>query len=541
MVLPLRSCADSGMTLAILHSRSLAGLQSQPVRVEADLANGLPQFNLVGLPGTAVRESRERVRAAIQNSGFDFPSRRVTVNLAPADLPKDSGRFDLVIALAILVADGQLAADSTEGCLFAGELSLSGLLLPIRAGFAWALSALRADGVRRLILPLANAGELATLGAEPRILCGDSLRAVVSHLRGGSPLITAQQHACRAPQQPVEPRVAGLTASFEPDAADPGLAWEDILGQAQAKRAALVAAAGQHSLLLLGPPGVGKSMVAHRMGQLLPPLGESEAHELAALQSLEGEPVQTLWRRPPVRSPHHSTTARALVGGGQPLRPGEISLAHHGLLFLDELPEFSREALEALREPLETGEVRLARVQDRLTLPARAMLVAAMNPCPCGYFGVAGARGRCRCTPDQVTRYRHRLSGPLLDRFDMMVSLAMPNPDEAWPLSTAKMRDQVRAVRDCVRSEACRPAGEVAARAPTREALSLLNQAAQREQWSQRVQGRIRGVALTLARLRAVAEGCDQTPEVGLADMAEAISLRRGLGQPAALRQAQAW
>lgn len=532
MVCLLRLCADSGMTLAILHSRGLSGLQSQPVRVEADLANGLPQFNLVGLPGTAVRESRERVRAAIQNSGFEFPSRRVTVNLAPADLPKDSGRFDLAIALAILVADGQLAAKATDDCLFAGELSLSGHLLPIRAGFAWALSALRASASHRLILPEANGPELAMLRAGPRMACASSLRAVVDHLRGRLKLPTAEALAS-ADQSP------GTSPGEEPEASP---RWEEILGQTQAKRAAMVAAAGHHSLLLFGPPGVGKSMVAHRMGGLLPPLEEDQAHELAALQSLDGEPVHHLWRRPPIRSPHHSISSRALVGGGQPLRPGEISLAHHGLLFLDELPEFSRDALEALREPLETGEVRLARVKDRLTLPAQSMLVAAMNPCPCGYYGVQGAVGRCRCMPEAITRYRNRLSGPLLDRFDLVVSMGMPQASETWPLSTEAMTERVHRVRALALSRFGVPTAKLTPgqlRPFFEDPLltTLLMETAQREQWSLRVQGRIQRVAMTLSLLKEVS---GQAGGLGLGELAEAISLRRAMALPAAVRAAGA-
>lgn len=511
------------MPLAILHSRTLVGLTSLPVRVEADLANGLPQFSLVGLPSTAVRESRERVRAAIQNSGFAFPARRVTVNLAPADLPKDSGHFDLAIALAILLADGQLPAPASsrlEKVVLAGELSLSGALLPIRAGFAWGLSALKNSSVHTLLLPSGNAPELSLLMGGPRIRCAHSLRSVCEDL--------LPTHS----QLPTADALGQSSLPRSPALLDAPLCWEDIHGQQQAKRAALVAAAGRHNLLLFGPPGVGKSMLAQRLGTLLPELTDSQAQESAALQSLDGSPLVQLWRRPPVRAPHHSTSSRALIGGGQPVRPGEISLAHNGLLFLDELPEFPRDALEALREPIETGEVRIARVHDRITLPARFMLVAAMNPCPCGFYGVSRVGMRCACRPEQVHRYRSRLSGPLLDRFDLVVSMGDPHMGDshalgkkdlspANPWTTEHMAAQVRAARH--------RAAEL--EQPMRsddDARTLLDQVVQAQGLSPRASSRITRVATTIAHL----EGARL---VSVAHMAEAISLRRALDVPPAL------
>ena len=499
------------MPLALIHTRALDGMSAPEVVVETHLANGLPAFSLVGLPDTEVREARDRVRAALQTCGFDFPQRRITVNLAPADLPKEGGCFDLPIALGILAASGQLDGATLAQYEFAGELSLSGALRPVRGALALAWNA--ADSGRTLVLPRASAAEAARV-EHVRLLAADDLLAVCAHLNGRGPLAPPAADV-------------GAPAPDYPDLAD-------VKGQAQARRALEIAAAGQHSLLLVGPPGSGKSMLAARLPGLLPAMDRDAALESAAIQSIEGGFDPRRWRQRPFRHPHHSVSAAALVGGGAHPRPGEISLAHEGVLFLDELPEFDRRVLESLREPLETGEVTVSRAARRATFPARFQFVAAMNPCPCGHLG--DVRRACRCTPDQIARYRGRLSGPLLDRIDLVVEVPALADDELLASAVGEPSADVGARVDRAWASQQRRQGlanarlsaaEVDARcAPDEAGRSLLRTAVARLGLSARAYHRVLRVARSIADL-ADAEA------VGAGHVAEAIQYRRPLpGQP---------
>jgi len=405
------------MSLAVLSSCALRGLAALRVRVEVHVGTGLPAFTIVGLPDAEVRESRERVRAAMISSGFAFPAGRVTVNLAPADLPKDSGRFDLPIALGVLLASGQIGVSDARGALqppclddhvFAGELSLTGAIVSVASPLAIALGVAQTDPQAVLVLP-ASCAPQAALVPGLTVLGTASLAEIVAHLRQTRRLTAS-------------PPMTLTQTRSEP--ATPCLS--QVRGQTMARRALEIAACGGHSLLMYGTPGVGKSMLAQRLPGLLPPLDMRQALDVAALAALAGRdslPQTT----PPFRAPHHSASMAALAGGGTTPRPGEITLAHHGVLFLDELPEFDRRVLEALREPLETAAITIARARGSVTFPARFQLLAAMNPCPCGWLGHP-QRG-CRCTPDQITRYQSRLSGPLLDRIDLQILLPAPKDD----------------------------------------------------------------------------------------------------------------
>jgi magnesium chelatase family protein len=494
------------MTVATVASRALAGIDAPEVTVEVHLGPGLPAFHIVGLPDTEVREARDRVRAALNHAHFEFPARRITVNLAPAELPKDSSRFDLPIALGILAASGQLAPASLDGQEFAGELSLTGELRAVRGALAMALSA-RAAG-RAFVLPDGNAPQ-AALAEGARILPARTLLEVVAHLAGEAPL----------------PAYAGETRAATVHYAD----FSDVKGQQQAKRALEVAAAGAHSLLMVGPPGTGKSMLAARFPGILPALSEAEALEIAAIHSVStGGFDASRWGERPYRAPHHSASAAALVGGGATPRPGEISLAHHGVLFLDELPEFDRDVLEALREPLESGRVSIARAARQAQFPARFQLVAAMNPCPCGHCG--DRSGRCRCTPERIARYRGRISGPLADRIDIKLEVAAPRESDlvapASGESSSLMRERIGRARQAQiarqgKSNALLGTREIDQHCATdRDGDQLLRHALARLLLSARAYHRVLRVARTIADLA-------QKTSIGAEHIAEAIQYRR--------------
>lgn len=504
------------MSLAVLTSRALAGMQAPEVTVEVHLANGLPSFTIVGLPETEVKESKDRVRAALQNAGFEFPARRITVNLAPADLPKESGRFDLPIALGILAASGQMPADELSKYEFAGELSLSGELRPIRGALAMTFAMHRAGDVsgkqRAFILPRANADE-AALVTDASIFPADSLLHVCAHFAAASGDARLGRHIAR-------------TAASRPDYLD----FADVKGQVQAKRALEVAAAGGHSVLMIGPPGTGKSMLAARFPGILPPMTDEEALESAAVQSLTSGFTTARWKVRPYRAPHHTASAVALVGGGGSPRPGEISLAHRGVLFLDELPEFDRKVLEVLREPLESGQITISRAARQADFPARFQLVAAMNPCPCGYLGHAS--NKCRCTPDIVARYQARISGPLLDRIDMQIQVgSLPHEDLLKQQSGEPSQDVAARVEQAFSRQLKRQCksnnglttGEIDSHCkPDAAGEQLLRTAMARLNWSARAYHRVLKVARTIADL-------DGVGVIGQAHVAEAIQYRRAL------------
>ena len=497
------------MSLAIVHSRAQVGVEAPAVTVEAHLANGLPSLALVGLPETAVKESKDRVRSAILNCAFEFPPRRITLNLAPADLPKDGGRFDLAIALGILAASGQVPSSALEPLECLGELALSGAIRPVQGVLPAALAA-RAAG-RTLVVPKANAEE-ASLASGLTVIAVEHLLEVAAHLNGQTPI---------APYE-----AQGLLRHVLPY---PDLA--EVQGQIAAKRALLVAAAGSHNLLFTGPPGTGKTLLASRLPGLLPPLDEQEALEVAAIHSVASHVPLSAWPQRPFRTPHHSASGPALVGGGSRPQPGEITLAHHGVLFLDELPEFDRKVLEVLREPLESGQIVIARARDKVRFPARFQLVAAMNPCPCGHLG--DPSGRCRCSSEQIQRYRSKLSGPLLDRIDLHLSVprettrlhadAEPGPSSAeLAKQVAQARQQQLARQGCANAhldlngvqQHCSLQGED---------RPWLENACERLGLSLRAAHRVLKVARTLADL-------DKAVHIKRSHLAEALQYRPSIG-----------
>lgn len=498
--------SPSSRSLAMVHTRTLIGVSAHPVIVEVHLANGLPAFATVGLPETAVKESKERVRGAIINSGFEFPAKRITVNLSPADIPKTGSRFDLPIAIGILAASGQLPAAKLEGLELIGELALDGKLRKIAGVLPTAIAC--GEVQRQLICPQENAAE-AALSQHTQTLSADHLLRVCEHLVG-----QAQLSMCKLDKNTCAPQ------SY------PELA--DVRGQQHAKRALEIAASGSHSLLLIGPPGTGKSMLASRLPGIMPALTGAQALEAAAIRSVaNGDFNLADWQQRPFRNPHHSASAAALVGGGSNPKPGEISLAHQGILFLDELTEFSRATLEQLREPLETGVINIARASQSVQYPAKFLLVAACNPCKCGYLG--DGTERCCCSAASIEAYRAKLSGPMLDRIDMHVHLARVSAADMQSSKIGEHSAQVKQRVELVQALQIERQGGVNASLNgaelerccqlDRASMSFLELASERLHLSARAYHRILRLARTIADM-------DQQVNIERAHLSEAIGLR---------------